>query len=471
MGRVYERAGSRLRRGRDAAARHWAAAARQPWADPAFALLFTVAAVWLVLHGGGEPVPGDTAQAELPGAELPGFEPPPPPPAGVGPDWEQPDQALAVSGTLLVTLPLALRRRLPVAAFAAQFAGVVATGGQNTWITLVALLVGAYSLAAAGRSALVSMAVLVAAGVVTAVSFDEIELPVPGWAAPFVILLPFGLFGLTVRALRARAAASAERTAAVRAGQEAVTRAAVAEERARIARELHDVVSHHVSVMVIQAGAAGKVIDTRPDLARDAITAITESGREAMGELRHALGVLAPAGDGTGEDGAPLRPEPGLDLLDPLVEKVRAAGQPVTVRRGPVTLPRGVDVAAYRVVQEGLTNALRYAPGARTTVVVETGGDALVVEVADEGAAHRPAGAGTGTGLLGLAERLRFHGGTLQAGRRVGGGFRVTAHIPLPGPGPGPGPGSGPATGPGEAPRPAAGEAPGTAAADRVEVA
>jgi len=132
-------------------------------------------------------------------------------------------------------------------------------------------------------------------------------------------------------------------------------------------------------------------------------------------------------------DNVPLRPQPGLDQLDALVATVRAAGQPVTARVAPVELPGGVDLAAYRVVQEALTNALRYAPGARTEVVVGLDGDALVIEVTDDGTAAPvpPTAAGTGTGLIGLAERLGLYQGTLEAGRRVGGGFRVRARIPL----------------------------------------
>jgi signal transduction histidine kinase len=195
------------------------------------------------------------------------------------------------------------------------------------------------------------------------------------------------------------------------------------------------VVSHHVSVMTIQAGAAGKVIDADPGLARNALFAIEASGRETMTELRHLLGVLAP-----GPNDDLLHPQPGLDQVDALVDKVRQAGQPVSVRRTPLTLPRGVDLTAYRVVQEALTNALRHAPGARTEIVITResaeGRTELVIEVTNDAAppGTRPGGAagtGSGTGLLGLAERLRLYGGTLETGRRVSGGFRVRARIPL----------------------------------------
>ncbi|GAA4725335.1 sensor histidine kinase [Phytohabitans rumicis] len=391
----------------------WAARYRR-WADPALALLFAVAALWIALLGGDEPN-GDVYQVPLDGL--------PPLPAE-----ESRPMARIVLATLLVTVPLAGRRRWPLAVFAVQFAAVIGLRGDNTWVTLLALLVGAYSLAAYSPSPLVSIGAQVTAATGVAIGSDSIELPVPDWTAAFIILLPAGLFGITVRALRAKAAASAERAEALRAGQQAATRAAVAEDRARLARELHDVVSHHVSVMVIQAGAADKVIGARPDLARDALTAIGASGRQAMAELRHLLGVLAPDG---GED--LLHPQPGLDQLGALVEQVRAAGQPVTVEHTPVSVPRGVDVAAYRVVQEALTNALRYAPGARTTVIVRPADGVLTVEVTDDGAqvngGSDPVGAGSG--LRGLAERLRVYGGTLHTGHRLAGGFRVLATFPL----------------------------------------
>jgi signal transduction histidine kinase len=335
-----------------------------------------------------------------------------------------PSTAIVVLETLLATAPIAVRRRWPLVSFVVQFAGVAAVGGRNSWVTVAALLIGAYTLAAWGRWPVVSVAALVACAVTVTLSFDRVSLPIPDVAAPFAILLPFALFGVMTRALRGRAAASAERAEALRSGQEAATRAAVADERARIARELHDVVSHHVSVMVIQAGAAGEVLDRRPDQARQALAAIRDSGTEAMGELRQLLGVLSPAADG------PLRPQPGLDQLDALVDKVRAAGQPVTVRHTAPALPRGVDLTAYRVVQEGLTNALRYAPGAPTSVTIEIDGADLVVEVLDTGSSAG-ASVGSGSGLVGLAERLRLYAGTLEAGRRVGGGFRVAARMPV----------------------------------------
>jgi signal transduction histidine kinase len=414
---------------------------RPPWPDAALALAFTVAALlaaWYRHRSGSDSgkLPLDLPYLAKPDA-IPPFKP-----IGTaepsGPDWG------STVALMLLTVPLAWRRRWPLAVLVVQFVGVF-TVEDIGWPGFLAVLVGAYSLARHGRSPLLSLGTLVAAAALVAVSFPSSAPDLPGWLVPFAILLPIGLSGAALRSARARADALAERAALLEREQESATRAAVADERGRIARELHDVVSHHVSVMTIQAGAAGRVLDDRPDLAREAIGAIETSGREAMGELRHLLGLLAvesgaahPAtGPGAGPpvgDEAPLRPQPGLDQLDALVAAVRAAGQPVTARTRELDLPGGVDLAAYRVVQEALTNALRYAPGARTEVVVDRDGDMLVIEVTDEGSGAAPAvgrAPGGGTGLLGLAERLGLYHGTLEAGRRVGGGFRVRARIPL----------------------------------------
>jgi signal transduction histidine kinase len=327
---------------------------------------------------------------------------------------------------LTITLPLAWRRRLPLLTGLVQF-GAILVIRDITWVPFTAALVGAYSLARYFRYPVVSFGVLLAVGVVVAATFPNSTPPIPGWATPFAFLLPIGLFGTTIRAARARADASAQRARALEHEQEAATRAAVAEERARIARDLHDVVSHHVSVMVIQAGAAGKVIDERPDLAREAIDAVAASGREAMADLRYLLGLLNPSADGT----APLQPLPGLDQLDALVAKVRAAGQPVTVSRTGTAPPYGVGQVAYRVIQEALTNALRYAPGARTEVSVSAEDDGLVVEVTNDESPEPLVPQGSGSGLLGLAERVRLYRGTFDAGRRPRGGFRVRAVLPV----------------------------------------
>jgi signal transduction histidine kinase len=413
-----------------------------PWQDVALALAFVVAIVLAGHNSGGD---SSSKISAVPiQLERPGFAPDRPldpvEPAQ-STDWD------AIAGlSLLLGAPLAWRRRLPLAVLVVQFAGVFLLKNVG-WPGVMAIALGAYSLARYGRSLALSLGTLAVAAGLIAATFPNSSPDLPGWLTPFAILVPIGLSGTAIRSARARADALGERAALLEREQEAATRTAVADERARIARELHDVVSHHVSVMTIQAGAAGRVLDDRPDLAREAIGAVEASGREAMGELRHLLGLLAhepppfPPGATSGAapgprqavDPMPLRPQPGLDQLDALVAAVRAAGQPVTARVTRIDLPGGVDLAAYRVVQEALTNALRYAPGARTEVVVDRDGDALVIEVTDDGTAAPvpPAGAGTGTGLIGLAERLGLYQGTLEAGRRVGGGFRVRARIPL----------------------------------------
>ncbi|HEY1486827.1 MAG TPA: histidine kinase [Micromonosporaceae bacterium] len=332
----------------------------------------------------------------------------------------------ALATGIVAAVPLAIRRRLPYTAVLIALGGVFVIHGGLNWPGFLAVLILAYSVVAYGRYPAGSLCLLLVAAAIAAHEFARSIPSMPGWLSPFAVLVPIGLAAATIRSTRDRADAAARRAQSLEREKEAGTRAAIAEERARIARELHDVVSHHVSVMVIQAGAAGKVIDARPDLATAALASIEASGREAMGELRHLLGLVAPLDDR-------LHPQPGLDNLEALVDSVRAAGQPVTIRHESGAVPAGVDLTAYRVVQEGLTNAMRYAPGASTEVNLCREAGTLVVEVRNDApAADAPRSAlGSGAGLVGLAERLRLHDGTLDTGRRLGGGFRLTARIPL----------------------------------------
>ena len=426
MGPVDRDLRSRLRRA-------WRAGEHSLWPDVALAAVLSLAAAWLTLRAGDGPGGGDVPLLPLP---EPSAGPLPAPPSGVARDL--------VLG-LFITVPLVGRRRWPLACLAVQFAGLLpAETGVNA-ATLAALLIGVYSLAVYGRSVRLSMSALLVAAALTAAVKTNTWPPLPERAGAFAILLPIGLFGVAIRAARSRARAADQRAQALEREQQAATRLAVAQEQARIARELHDVVSHHVSVMTIQAGAAGKVLDANPEQARSALSAIEASGRETMTELRHLLGVLTP---GAADD--LLHPQPGLDQLDALIESVRQAGQPVSARRTPIALSRGIDLTAYRVVQEALTNALRHAPGAPTDIAITiqpstqppsatsitNGGTELVIEVTNDAPPPpaRPnddAGVGSGTGLVGLAERLRLYGGTLEASRRVGGGFRVRARLPL----------------------------------------
>jgi signal transduction histidine kinase len=197
---------------------------------------------------------------------------------------------------------------------------------------------------------------------------------------------------------------------------------AVTEEQARIARELHDVIAHSVSVIVVQAAAADDVFDERPDQARAALRSIEHAGREALAELRRLLS----AGDAGAE-----APQPGLDRLDELAAPLRAGGLEIVVRREgePASLPAGVDLSAYRIVQEALTNTLRHADARSAEVTIRYGPEAVDVDVRDDG--HPAATAeGNGRGLVGMRERAALVGGTLEAGPLPRGGYRVHARLP-----------------------------------------
>jgi signal transduction histidine kinase len=192
------------------------------------------------------------------------------------------------------------------------------------------------------------------------------------------------------------------------------------------------VVTHNVSVMVVQAGAARRVLDASPANAREALLAVEGSGRTALGELRHLLGLLNPA-----TDGSTLGPQPGLRDLGSLIERVSTAGLSVELHTSgtPVGLPPGIDLAAYRVVQEALTNVLKHAGPATVAVQLKYTPAELVITVINDtpvsSGAETPAG-GSGQGLIGLRERVALYDGSLEAGPRLGGGWRVTARIPLP---------------------------------------
>ncbi|WP_245985102.1 sensor histidine kinase [Streptomyces tateyamensis] len=252
------------------------------------------------------------------------------------------------------------------------------------------------------------------------------------------------------RERRARQRALGDRGWLLERERESVARAAVATERARIARELHDIVTHNVSLMVVQASAAREVMAILPDEAAAALRAVEGAGRDTMTELRHLLGLLAPAQDGSAEepdqtDDEPiadeLTPQPGLDRLGALVDRVSFAGVPVEVRivGEQRRLPAGVDVTAYRIVQEALTNAMRHGDGGRAEVTVRYADTSLRVEVLTTGASvltgDAPPGpsanSGAGRGLMGLRERVAVYGGDLDARRRLGGGYRVRARLPL----------------------------------------
>ncbi|WP_243754194.1 sensor histidine kinase [Labedaea rhizosphaerae] len=239
-----------------------------------------------------------------------------------------------------------------------------------------------------------------------------------------------------VRVRRAHAAAIGERGWLLEREREAAARTAVDAERARIARELHDIVSHNVSLMVVQAGAARQVVATQPDEATEALLAVETAGRDTMTELRNLLGVLAPPADGSEPDD--LAPQPSLAELSTLIDRIAFAGLPVEVRISgdPVPLPSGVDMTAYRIVQEALTNALKHGDGRKAEVTVRYAEHQLRIEVLNTGPSvlsgdRPPPVKDGGRGLFGLRQRVAVFGGDFDARPRLGGGFRVRAKIPL----------------------------------------
>jgi signal transduction histidine kinase len=327
-------------------------------------------------------------------------------------------RAVLVPTALAMTLPLALRRRWPLATVLVVFGAAalqeLLTVPPEGLSAVVALLVAAYSVAAycEAARAVVGLVGLFALGLVLGESAGD---------AAFVAVLFGGAWcaGRIARRQRLLLDALARE-------QEARERAAVADERARLARELHDIVAHSVSTMVVQAEAGEALLEHDPDRARDAFVSITSSGRQALGELRRMLGLLRSA------DGEPaLGPQPGLAQLQTLAEQMRGVGLPVelSIEGEPRPLPAGVDLSAYRIVQEALTNTLKHARPAHARVTVRYRSDDVELEVVDDGRGHAN-GSNGGHGIPGMRERVRLYGGTLETGRAIEGGFAVRARLP-----------------------------------------
>lgn len=341
----------------------------------------------------------------------------------------------AVSLVLMVPAALALvwRRRRPMV--------VLAVTGALTIVELVTVdppapvvmsaVIALYTVAArtdrptTWRVGLLTMAGLTAAAMLfgTAPWYSQENFGVFAWTGMA------GAVGDAVRSRRAFIDAIRERAERAERTREEEAGRRVAEERLRIARDLHDVVAHHIALVNVQAGVAAHVMDRRPDQAKEALAHVREASRSALNELRATVGLLRQSGDPE----APTEPAPGLALLGELVESVRLAGLPVEVactdRRPP--LPAAVDLAAYRVIQEALTNVRKHAgPGAKAEVSVVRVGSTAEVTVIDNGAGGG-GGDGGGHGLLGMRERVIALGGTLTAAPRYGGGFRVHAILPL----------------------------------------
>ncbi|HLZ31541.1 MAG TPA: histidine kinase [Chloroflexota bacterium] len=336
-------------------------------------------------------------------------------------------------------LPLVLRRRYPLVGHALQVACAVLTQRQPVSASLLAIFIGVYSVAVYSRWRVPYLIWLVIGAAALGFEFPDSSPSMPAWALLLVGGFGVWLAGSAVRDHQLRGDMLEERALRLERERELSTRVALADERQRIARELHDVVAHSVSVMVVQTGAARTLLARAPDQAAIALQSVERSGREALGELRNLLGLLTEA------DAEPaLAPQPGLGQLDRLVERVGQAGLQIDLQIGgtPRELPPGLDLTAYRILQEALTNALKYAGGARTQVKVEFGEHELTLEVLDAGVPlpngnGQPATLGTsraaesGRGLLGMQQRVAVYGGQLEAGRRPEGGFAVRARLPL----------------------------------------
>jgi signal transduction histidine kinase len=348
--------------------------------------------------------------------------------------WTADSGALAENRTAhavllaIATVPLFVRQRRPLLVLLLALGASwfqLELGGEafQPWFAVVMALyaVGSHGdRGAAAIGALVTAAVVLAGDVPKLVDGDPVDEVVPAW---FVLAGIWGL-GRWVSSRRRETADLASRAAEAERDRAAHAAAAVADERARIARELHDLVAHSMGVIVIQAQAGQRAIDGEPESARTALTSIENSGRQGLAEMRRLLGLL------TSPEEIPVAPQPGLRDLPDLVDRMRAAGMAVDVRMDGdlAALPAGIDLAAYRIAQEALTNVLKHAGPARARVAVRSTGGAVDVEVCDDGrgASEDP---GDGHGLVGMRERAALYGGSVEAGNGPDGGFRVRAHL------------------------------------------
>jgi signal transduction histidine kinase len=339
--------------------------------------------------------------------------------------------AIAVVASLV--LALLSRRRFPFAGPAAYW--LLAAGISFVDWQLIPFINSLIVVGMAAAFLLGNLRDSVRAGIGLAVVLGAaatIVYKIPGHETSILFFLPleFGISWLAGYALRERAeqaeAAEVRATQAER-EREAAARIAVAEERARIARELHDIVAHAVSVMVLQVGAVRHQLPQTLEEDKDALGRVEQSGRTALAEMRRLLGAMRRNGDG-----AELVPQPGLDSLDSLLDDVGRAGLPVRlhVEGDRFPLPRAIDLSAYRIVQEGLTNALKHAHASHADVTFHYGPDELQIEVRDDGRGALTTD-GLGHGLVGIRERVKIYGGEMSAGGVPEGGFVLDARLPL----------------------------------------
>jgi signal transduction histidine kinase len=335
----------------------------------------------------------------------------------------------------LFTVPLIFRRTYPIASFTAvSLACAVQLVVIDRWLPLdVAFLVSLYAVSAYGTKRWARIGALVVGG------FGAL-LGALAWAGEMGSFgFAFGIMGALVaftwtlgdllRTRRAYVGELEERARRLEIERDQQAQIARAAERARIARELHDVVAHSLSVVIAQADGGLYAGSSNPSVAREALATIGATGRQALTEMRRLLGVLRSDGDQTG-----FAPQPGLGQVEELIGNLRGGGLAVSleVSGTPRPLPRGAELAAYRIVQEALTNTLKHAgPGARALVELSYGESSLRVTVTDDGRGAAAANDGRGQGILGMRERVALYNGTLSAGPRPGGGFRVVADLSL----------------------------------------
>ncbi len=328
---------------------------------------------------------------------------------------------------LAVIAPIAIRRRQPLLAISIQLVVLAATlpfwpDVAERFPVSIAILLAAYSTGAYSRARLASIGVVALGSVTLLIATIH-----GGTGYSFLLLDLAWLIGNALRAERRNHTLVAERAEQLEREHDAARRAAAAEERARIAREMHDIIAHSVSVMTVQAEAARRVMSTQPGAAAEALRTVSVSGHQTLTELRRLLGLL---GEGSEE---PLGPQPGLADLPNLVHGVSSAGLQVelNVEGEPQALPPGLDLTAYRVIQEALTNSLKHSGRAHTKVTVRYGESDIRIEVADHGLARSTGDVeGAGRGLVGMRERVAIYGGEMEATPEPS-GFGVRVRLPL----------------------------------------
>jgi signal transduction histidine kinase len=332
----------------------------------------------------------------------------------------------AVALTLLATLPIALRRRFPLLVFVVTLTAALVMDVRYSSFQFAGAIVALYTVAAyVGRPGSIGVGVGTALAL-PITQFDDDAAGLTEIVATYVIFAVAWILGDRIGARRTYLKELEEAAVQHEQEREEHARQAAAEEQARIARELHDIITHNVSVMTVQAAAARDVFETEPGSAREALGSIESTGRAALTELRRLLGSVK-TGDGA------FSPVPGLAGLEDLIAQVRATGLTVelTVEGDPRRLPAGVDLSAYRIVQEALTNTLKHAHASKASVLVTIASDAVEVEVIDDGRGLTTNGDERGHGIIGMTERAALYGGELRAGPAAGAGFEVRARIPL----------------------------------------